>query len=205
MKRIRTTLFNIDIERRDPYVGAMLVAEPFLKESYFNHAVVTVVNYSKEEGALGLVMNHLTTYKMPDILEQVVRNEHTEAIPVFSGGPVADDRLFYLHTLGPEVVAECMHVKGDLYVGGDFNDILAYINSGYPTEGKIRFFIGYSGWTPGQLEEELDNNVWAVADTHGPSSAMLRGADDAYWHRTVRAMGDRYRGWLYHPMDVHAN
>lgn len=205
MKRIRTDIFNIDIESKAPYQGSLLVAEPFLQESYFNHAVVTLVSYDRKDGALGLVMNNITDFKMPDLLPQIDRTEETEKIEVFLGGPVADDRLFYIHTLGPEVISDAAPVGGGLYVGGKFEDVVNYVNSGYPTDGRIRFFVGYSGWVPGQLEEEIGNNVWAVTDLPQDPSDMLSGADDPYWHRIVKNMGLKYRSWLYHPRDIHSN
>ena len=205
MRRIHTDIFNIDIESRPPFQGGLLISEPFLQESYFKHSVVTLVSYSREEGALGLVMNHLTEYKMPDILPQIERTSETEAIEVFLGGPVADDRLFYMHTLGPDVISRAQEIGEGLYVGGDFTDVVSYVNSGYPVKGIIRFFIGYSGWVAGQLEEEIDNNVWAVADRSDDVSQLLTGANDAYWHRAVKSLGAKYRAWLYHPSDIHSN
>lgn len=203
MKRISTDIFNIVIEQRKPYSGALLVAEPFLSESYFKHSVVCLVDYNERDGGLGLVMNHLTHYRMPDILPQVVRTDATQAIPVFCGGPMSEDRLFYIHTLGPEIISNSSELTPGVYVGGSFEDALDYINSGYPTEGKIRFFVGYSGWGSGQLEEEIKANTWAV--TEMPDKGLLDGSKDGYWHKTVRGMGRKYRGWLYHPEDIHAN
>ena len=206
MKRIKTNLFDITTVKREGFGGALLVAGPFLEESYFNQGVVSLVSYSQEDGAMGMVLNNLTGYRMPDILPgQVDRTPETESIPVFLGGPVSDDRLFYIHNLGPDIISDCDEYFPGLYAGGSFRDVLNYVNSGYPVDGRIRFFIGYSGWSAGQLEEELLNEVWAVADMHGDTSEVLRGADDPYWHSVVRTMGESYRNWLYHPQNVQCN
>lgn len=205
MKRIKTDIFNIDTVKRAPFAGALLVSEPFLDDSYFNHAVATLVEFSPREGALGMVLNNLTGYRMPDILPRVVRNDHTESIPVFLGGPVATDRLFYIHTLGPDIIANSEEFADGLYAGGSFDDVLDYINSGYPVEGKIRFMIGYAGWTCGQLEDELENNTWAVADMTLPADEIITGSDDPYWHKILATMGPRYRNWLYYPQNLQSN
>ncbi len=75
---------------------------------------------------------------------------------------------------------------------------------GFDTEGKIRFFVGYSGWDSSQLEEEIANHVWAVTP---PASAevTLSHQDDSFWHRTVKSMGAPYRNWLYHPANPQLN
>ena len=49
--------------KREPFGGALLVAGPFLEESYFNHGVVSLVSYSQEDGAMGMVLNNLTGYR----------------------------------------------------------------------------------------------------------------------------------------------
>ncbi len=205
MKKIKTDIFNIETVKRPPFAGALLVAQPFLDESYFNHAVAAIVQYSPQDGALGMVLNNLTAYRMPDILPSVVRNDFTESIPVFLGGPVGTDRLFYIHTLGPDIIAGSAEFAPGLYAGGDFNDVLNYINSGYPVDGCIRFMIGYCGWSSGQLESELDENSWAVADMLSPADAVLRDADDAYWHKVVSRMGAHYRNWQYFPQNTQSN
>lgn len=205
MKRIKTDLFNIATIKRAPFCGALLVSQPFLDESYFNHSVAVIVEYSPQEGTLGMVLNNLTGYRMPDILPQIVRNDSTESIPVFLGGPVANDRLFYIHTLGPDIIADCDEFAPGIYAGGNFQDILSYVNSGYPTEGRIRFIIGYSGWSGGQLEKELEENSWAVTDMAMTPEMLLSGSDDSYWHKTVATMGEHYRTWKYFPQDIQSN
>ena len=78
---------------------------------------------------------------MPDILPgQVDRTPETESIPVFLGGPVSDDRLFYIHNLGPDIISDCDEYFPGLYAGGSFRDVLNYVNSGYPVDGRIRFY-----------------------------------------------------------------
>lgn len=75
---------------------------------------------------------------------------------------------------------------------------------GLPTEGLIRFFVGYSGWDCHQLDEEIAAHVWAVAPR--PANAeILRQDADSFWYRTVRSMGAKYRNWLYHPLDPKLN
>lgn len=79
-----------------------------------------------------------------------------------------------------------------------------YVNLGYPLEGYLRFFLGYSGWSRLQLDEEISNRVWAVTESTDYSS-MLTGSEDPYWHRYVRMLGKRFRGWRFHPRNPHAN
>lgn len=195
-------LFDINIPRHELAEGEILVAEPFLREGYFNHAVITLVDYSRETGALGLVMNNrLESRLLGKMIDGITREDD---IPVFCGGPVSSDRLFYLHTLG-ELFGDSTQVSPGLYVGGDFSAVLDYVNSGYALEGRIRFFVGYSGWEPGQLEGECMEHVWAVHPSVLTPEEALSGAEDAYWHKVVRGMGSPYRHWLIHPKNPSLN
>lgn len=194
-------LFNIDIStRRIPSPGSLLVAEPFLRERYFHHAVIALVDYEPRGSAMGIVMNNRTSYTLQDLLPSV---EIETPVPVFCGGPMSCDRLYFMHALG-DLIPDSREVCEGLYIGGDFETTLSIVNDGYPTDGNLRFFLGYSGWGTEQLDEELLKNVWAVTDI--PSvNGLLTGEEDAYWHNIVRGMGEKYRGWLYHPRNPHSN
>lgn len=195
-------IFNINIASPAiPRPGALLVSEPFLREDYFRHSVITLVEYEFGSTAMGVVMNHPTGYHLHSLIEGVRRKEE---IPVFCGGPLSCDRLFFMHTLGNEIIPETNEVAPGLFMGGDFKAMKQYVNAGYPIEGYIRFFIGYSGWSREQLDEELASKVWAVAECE-ETHRLLTGSNDSYWHRYVRSLGDDFRCWLYHPCNPQCN
>ena len=194
MKDLDIFLNSIDLPKSMPASGSLLVAEPFLRENYFNHAVVYLVDYGEDTNTMGIVMNKTTNYLLSDLLDNVTRNE---PIPVYCGGPLSSDRLYFIHRLG-DIIPGARHIADGLYIGGDFDRMLEYVNAGYPIDGMVRFCLGYSGWEAGQLDDEVSNNVWAVTSLKNADTLLL-GADDGYWHGHVRNMGDKYRGWLYHP------
>lgn len=193
-------LFKIDIPTRSPKVGSILVAEPFLREEYFNHSVISLIEYGEDSGAMGLVLNKPTGYTIGEAIEGI--NEEID-IPIFCGGPLSHDRLFYIHSLGDEFEG-ARQIAENLYVGGDFDQVRSYVNMGLPTEGKIRFFVGYSGWDPRQLEGELDKHVWAVAAAPTNGDILTEEGNSA-WYRFVRSLGPQYRNWLYHPVNPQLN
>ena len=203
MKDLSTSILKIRTVRpRAIAPGSLFVAEPFLSEVYFNHGVITLVDYTEDDGALGLVMNIPTGHTLDEYLDGV--NPGTD-VPVYCGGPIGQDRMVFMHTLGPDVFPGAKEFAPGLYLGGDFDTAIDYVNSGYPLDGQIRFFIGYSGWDSPQLKEELDSEVWAVTDAPADRSLLLRNEKDAYWHRFVRRMGESYRAWRFFPRDPRAN
>lgn len=197
---LRSTIFNINLSTGTPECGSLLVAEPFLSEECFNHAVILLIDHGDDNPSMGLTLNKKAGYNLSDIVDEV--NKEIE-VPVFSGGPVGDDRMFYLHTL-PGLFKESIEVADGLYIGGDYAQVLDYVNAGYPTDGLLRFYVGYAGWEPGQLEKEIEQNVWAVTKPD-EYSKLLASKPGSLWHDTVRSMGPRYRGWQLHPINPLAN
>ncbi len=137
MKDITTNLFRVKSSSQPPAVGGLLVAEPFIHESYFNHGVVSLIDYVPDEGATGVVMNNRTEYQLNELLEGI---ETRIQIPVFCGGPLGQDRLYFLHTLGSEIIPNARRYAPGIYIGGDFDAIISYVNAGYPVDGAVRVF-----------------------------------------------------------------
>lgn len=202
MKDLASTLFRVSSDKSAPRRGGLLVAEPFLRESYFSHGVISLIDYAPDEGATGVVMNKPTGYRLADLLDNTRVFSNAE---VYCGGPLGQDRLYFIHTLGDKIIPGARMYAPGLYVGGDFNSVIDYVNSGYPVSGNVRFFIGYSSWTDGQLEEEIGEDTWAQAPMPENPESLLTLHGDAYWHRAVRSLGENYRSWQLLPSDPKSN
>ena len=189
-----SSLFNIDIAGPPPRVGAVLVSEPFLHDEYFRHSVISLVEYAPDGTSMGIVLNHPTDFFLQELVPAV---RVGRPIEVRCGGPLSDDRLYYIHTLAG-VIPGSRAITPGMFIGGDFDAVVDYINAGYPIDGSILFFLGYSGWSPGQLDEEVANRVWAVAPATDPTE-LMHTPSASMWHSQVRHLGSKYRGWLYHP------
>ena len=194
MTDIDSLLFKIEMSQRAPHAGALLIAEPFLREEYFCHAVICIIEYDADKSTMGIVMNKPTGYTLNTLINQV--SDHVD-IPVYCGGPLSCDRLYFIHTLG-NMIPDAQKISDGLYIGGDFDTTVRYLNMGLISPSNIRFFLGYSGWDPGQLNDEIKQHVWAVSlPSHNED--LFNDDGDKYWHQHVKAMGDEYKGWKYHP------
>ena len=191
---IKTEIFKIKHNDLAPAAGRMLIAEPFLKEQYFQRSVVFIIE-CHDEGGMGIVLNKVSNVTLNDIIENL---DNIDDIPVYIGGPVSKDRLFYLHTLG-DIIPGATEIADGIYIDGDFDVILNYIRSGNPVNGYIRFFVGYSGWDVGQLVEEIENNSWLVAENDKKIILSLNG--DFAWRSSVLYMDSIYHAWLNYPKD----
>lgn len=200
MPTLDSSIFKINHPTGPPSPGTLLVAEPFLKEDHFNHAVILLVEHTAGKPAMGLVLNKPTGYTMGEAIEGV---DESVDLPIYCGGPMSCDRLFYLHSLPGEFEGS-RHIAGDLFIGGDFDQVKRYLNMGLPTRGRMRFFVGYSGWEPRQLETEIRDHVWAVAPQPCDDAVLLEDGDP-FWYKIVRSMGEPYKNWLYHPLNPQYN
>lgn len=197
--KISDKIFNIKPEAGEPQPGKFLVAEPFLREYYFNHAVIYILEYALGKECMGMVMNRRMTHSLSDVLMKEDAVGIPDDIPLFCGGPVSTDRLFYLHKV-PGLIKNSSDVGNGIYYGGDFGDVLGCLREGLLSEDIIRFFVGYSGWSPYQLEDELAAGTWAVVNIP-EKFPILENEDAGYWGNAVRTMGDRYSSWLIQPMN----
>lgn len=203
MKDLNTSFFNLSTIKVPVHSGDLLVAQPFLTEVWFDRAVISLIDHDKGDGATGVVLNNCMNYTLDQVLDGI--GEAGKNVDVYCGGPLSQDRLFFIHSLGPEIIPDCRAYSPGLYIGGDFDSAIDYINQGYPTDGYLRFFIGYSGWKGNQLEEEIEANTWAIAGEPADAASLLSGSGEQYWNREVKRLGVTYRSWLFIPRDVHCN
>ena len=104
--------------------------------------------------------------------------------------------LFYLHTL--EGITGALSIGKGFYLNGDFEAIKNYIMQGNPVKGRIRFFLGYSGWEYEQLGREIEENTWLVGKEN-ISSLMDEAASGTLWKKALCKLGAKYEIWSRFP------
>lgn len=185
-------IFKIETNHIVPARGRILISEPFLCDHIFGRSVILLVDHTKE-GTMGLVLNKSLPLFLNDILQDF---KYQENIPIYKGGPLSTDTLFYLHTL--EGITGSLPISDELYLNGDFNAIKEYILQGNPIKGKIRFFLGYSGWEYDQLHRELKENTWFVS-TESKDIIMDENTGAELWKNTLGKLGSKYEMWSRFP------
>lgn len=179
-----------------PATGRLLIAAPFLSDPNFARSVVLLCAYG-DEGTIGFTLNRPTPLKLGDLLPEL----YTPELPVFQGGPVEMDTLHVVHR-APEVLGGTEILPGT-YWGGSYEALqqVVYRNSCNPAD--IRLFVGYSGWSPGQLEQELEEGSWLVSDK---AAGLLFGTNsDDMWRRSVESLGKEYSYLAHMPTDPQLN
>ncbi|MBW6499874.1 MAG: YqgE/AlgH family protein [Bacteroidales bacterium] len=190
-------LFTILPEDKIPEKGKVLISEPFLPDTFFNRSIVYLTDHTPE-GSVGFILNKKLDLKISDAIAGFDSwNENLNM-----GGPVAPDTLHYLHSLGDRIPGS-VGVDDDISWGGDIDTIRKLIRSGSIKQSQIRFFLGYSGWSAGQLERELKENSWVILKVNPGVVMNNRGVDT--WKRVLRSFKNKYRMWADFPESPEMN
>lgn len=176
--------------------GSLLIAEPFLGDTNFKRSVVLVCEHSAE-GTFGLVLNQTTNLTLSDVLDDTYAE-----LPLFTGGPVQQNTLHFVHRR-PDLIDDSVEVMDGLYWSGDFDQVKQAVNLGTLKNEDIRFFIGYSGWSEGQLAGELEAKSWIVARTD--TAFLFDTPADQFWRGILKRMGGEFKAIANYPVDPRLN
>ena len=194
---INLDIFKIKSNNVAPQKGRILIAEPFLPGNYFNRAIILLVAHS-EKGAVGFILNKQVDFPIHDIISDFP----TFDAPVYIGGPVSTDSIYFIHKLGKKIPGS-IHVVGNVFWGGDFEILKKKISSGTIKSSEVRFFLGYSGWDSGQLENEIKENSWLVNDID--DKTIMENLTHDSWVDFVKKVGGQYSIWENFPENPSLN
>jgi putative transcriptional regulator len=183
-------IFKIEYNKVAPKKGSVLVSEPFLQDTYFKRSLVLLTEHSKD-GAVGFVINKPLDVKFNEVMNNFPNFNAVVSI----GGPVSTNTVHYLHNVG-DLIPNSIRIMDNIYWGGDFEAIKGLIISGNLFPSQIRFFLGYSGWQAGQLENELSQNSWLVTEI---KSTQIMKPHINLWKNTLTQLGEKYKIWANFP------
>lgn len=174
--------------------GRLLVSVPYYNDTFFNRALVLLTDYD-EENCAGLIVNH----QLPYTVNELVDDLHVDT-SMYLGGPVMPSSLFLLHNF--ESCTSAAKIVPNVYVGYD-KVLLALIEHRAIATMKYKFLMGYAGWSPGQLERELEKKMWVVAN---PTPDLLFNTEpEQMWAKVVKVLGPDYAHWLHVPKYINLN
>lgn len=177
--------------------GILLLSDPFLKDPNFIRSVILVCE-ANTEGAFGLVLNRKTPFVLGDLVQQAIGVD----VPVFEGGPVQPTALHFIHRKGRQI-PNGIEIANGIYWGGDFDIALELVRTKALSPNDIRFFVGYSGWSAGQLEEELEEKSWIIAGADPVN--IFDAPEDQIWRKSLHTLGGEYAQMSNYPIDPQLN
>ena len=180
-----------------PGPGILLIADPFLKDPNFLRTVVFLCEH-KEEGSFGFVLNR----RYENTLDELIPGLDELKLPVYYGGPVQMDTIHFLHQYPDEIPGSEEVIKG-VYWGGDFEKVVEMLKNGKAHPDKIRFYIGYSGWSDGQLTTEMEEKSWLTVA--GTRKLIFHRNYQEIWKESLKQLGGDYEMMINFPIDPQLN
>lgn len=174
-----------------------MIARPYLGDPNFERGVVLLCEHNSS-GSFGFVLNQTTELFLGDVLEETIYQD----IPLHLGGPVEKNTLHFIHRR-PDLIEDGSEIMNGVFWGGDFDKVKTLLNINTMRPDDVRFFIGYSGWGGGQLEEELEQESWITSNTN--SEFLFNTPPSNFWREILRGMGGEYRSIAHYPIDPRSN
>lgn len=174
--------------------GQFLIAMPSMSDSRFEHSVVYICSHS-DQGAMGLIVNQRSAHlSLKDLLVQLnILNddnaiklpEQINAMEVYKGGPVEVERGFVLHSDDFKLEQSTISIDTGICLTATLEILRALVQGGGPSQAMLA--LGYAGWGPGQLENEIQANGWLTAPAD--PEILFDSETDTKWHRALGSLG----------------
>lgn len=164
--------------------GKILLAEPFMQDPNFKRSAVLLCEHN-DEGSIGFILNKPLSMRVDELIEDFPEFD----AEVFFGGPVQTDTIHYLHNVG-ELLEESIRVSDGVYWGGNFDKLKFLVSSQLILPHNIRFFVGYSGWSEGQLIDEMHYGSWVLADMD--ANYLFKSPPKGLWSQVMSNLGNTF-------------
>jgi len=185
---------NLRPEKPKNLAGSLLVAHPNMLDPNFRRTVLYISAHDPEDGAIGVIINRPLDKSVADMVAETPP-ENLADVPVFFGGPVGNNQLM--------LAAFEWHKEEGLKLNQhslDGDSSVSHPSSKLP---PVFAFLGYAGWSAGQLEAEMKQNAWIVQK---PSRAALKSERLArLWFDIMNRLGPWYRMLAAAPDDPSLN
>lgn len=185
-------------DKKDIEAGKILIAQPYMQDGHFKRSVIGLTEHN-DEGTLGFILNKQVNIQLPELIPDV---SSEEKFKIYFGGPVATDTIHYLHNVG-ELLEESVKIHPGIYWGGNFEKLIFLINSGLIQKDNIRFYIGYSGWSAGQLFDEMHTGTWIISNWF--ANYIFQTKPDNLWEQALKHKGNTYEVISQIPTDQNEN
>ncbi len=170
--------------QQDVQAGLFLIADPFLVDPDFSRSIIFLVSHD-ETGSVGFIINQPCAINVGHVVDGFPEEKR-----LLCGGPVGQDQVFFIHTCAS--ISGAYPISNELFWAGDPDALRNAVDQGILPLHEVLFFNGYSGWGPGQLQSEIADKSWVLAEM---DIQELFKQEDQLWKKSLRALGAPY-AWM---------
>ena len=179
-----------------PEKGKLLLAEPFMQDPNFKRSVVLLCEHN-EQGTVGFIINKKTELSLNDV---VVDFPDFDA-PVYFGGPVQPNTLQFIHRGKP--IDNSIEIADGIYWGGSFEELKTLMSVSAIKAEDFIFLVGYCGWDEDQLNFEMTEKSWVIADAK--EEVIFNENPNSMWAEVMKKLGKKYAVMASFPEDPSLN
>ncbi len=180
-----------------PDAGMLLIAGANLLDSNFARTIILLCEH-RYEGSFGLVLNQPTSLHLTDVIQDVADWD----TQIYSGGPVQENTLHFIHRC-PKLEIGSREIFPGVYWGGDFEALNRAVAAKHVDPSDLRFFTGYSGWSEGQLDNEIKRDSWYLSKAK--VDTVFHPDSPNHWRHIFKTMGSEYSILASFPDDPRLN
>ena len=175
--------------------GSLILSQPLMKDLNFERSIILICEHNSD-GSFGYKLNDKLS---PDFITSDLNKIIKENL--YDGGPVENSYLNFIHSSGQ--IKDSVKISKDIYLGGDLDSVIDDIENNVPSF-KFKFFSGYSGWSPNQLDNEIDENSWIVINDY-ISNFIFDKIDEKFWMSFLSGRGGKNKIFSNYPKDPSLN
>lgn len=180
-----------------PEKGTILLSEPFLLDANFRRTAVLLTEHN-DESSVGFIINKPLAEDTDTLLPGLLNYN----FPLFYGGPVENNTIHFIHKNNYNI-KNSVKITNDIFWSGNIEQINDILRTKPQARDDFKFFIGYSGWSAGQLQEELTHKSWWVANAH--TETIFTDDIDEIWPTLVKTLGKDFIHFANPPEDYILN
>lgn len=173
--------------------GDFLIADPSILGDVSFHRAVVLICGIEDKSPMGFIFNKAYEFSLNEMVPEVSYD-----FPLFYGGPVATDQLFFVYNAREAIIGDSYLIQENLYLGRDIEQAFEAIHNKSLHPGNARFFLGYSGWSKGQLEQEIELNNWLIQKNNIEKKLFTYPPEDL-WRNAMIKKGGKYILWANAP------
>lgn len=187
MSIVLLNMSNLNLKK-----GLLLIAEPsIIGNMSFNRSIILIADHNSK-GSIGFILNKPLDLTLQDLFPEIEIN-----FELYNGGPVEQDKLYYIHKI-PDLIPNSIEISDGLYWGGNFQKVIELIKNNKLNPFDIRFFLGYSGWGNNQLNYELRSNTW-ILSKNIYNNQIIEKVNNSFWKEQMLELGGDYTIWSNAP------
>ena len=175
--------------------GSLILSQPLMKDLNFERSIIFICEHNSD-GSFGYKLNDkLSPDSVTSDLNQTIKEN------LYIGGPVENSYLNFIHN--SDQIKDSVKITDNIYLGGELDSVLEGVENNI-SDFKLKFFSGYSGWSPKQLDKEIEENSWIVINEY-ISNFIFDEIDEKFWTSFLSDKGGKHKIFSNYPKDPSLN